>query len=170
MFGFVFLDTSGPNHGQTSKTLWFLLNDICTDIHLLGSCEKDSSVGILYGKWGRIGNDDIKMTGQSQNMDPMCKKLMKNVDIHEPTSCLDHVYLECTQRECKPNKIIVDEYRKMLESRISAGATEKLPGWEKLHAKTVVWSSDMEGHAQKSVERCCELANKKTDYKFSWPC
>ena len=37
----------------------------------------------------------------------------------------------------------------MFESRIPAGATERLPGWEKPHAKTVAWSCDMEGHAQK---------------------
>ena len=34
-----------------------------------------------------------------------------------------------TQRECKPNEIIVEEYTKMFGSRISAVATEKLPGW-----------------------------------------
>ena len=56
---------------------------------------------------------------------------MKNVDTDEPTTFLDHVFLECTQRECKPNQIVVDEYKKMFESRISAGATEKLPGWQK---------------------------------------
>ena len=41
----------------------------------------------------------------------------------------------------------------MVESRISAGATEKVPGWEKPHAKTVAWSDGMEGHAQNCVER-----------------
>ena len=61
---------------------------------------------------------------------------MKNVDLDEPTSSLDHIYLGCTQRECKPNEIIVDEYRKMFESRIAAGATEKLPGWQKPHKQT----------------------------------
>ena len=60
---------------------------------------------------------------------------MKNVDTDEPTTFLGHVYLECTQRECKPNEIVVDEYKKMFESRISAGATEKLPGWQKLTHK-----------------------------------
>ena len=49
----------------------------------------------------------------------------------------------------------------MFESRISAGATEKLPGWEKFDATTVAWSTDMQGHAKKCVERYCELANKK---------
>ena len=33
----------------------------------------------------------------------------------------------------------------------------------KPHAKTIAWSYDMERHAQKCVERCCELAYKKTE-------
>ena len=49
----------------------------------------------------------------------------------------------------------------MFESRISAGATEKLPGWEKPHAKTVAWSYDMEGQANKKVEQL---------YTVSSPC
>ena len=53
--------------------------------------------------------------------------------------------------------------RKMFESRVSAGVTEKLPVWEKPNAKTVAWSYDMEGHARKCVERYCELANKKVE-------
>ena len=40
--------------------------------------------------------DDIKMAGKKQNLARMWKKLMKNVDIEEPTSFLDRVYLGCT--------------------------------------------------------------------------
>ena len=40
----------------------------------------------------------------------------------------------------------------MFEFRISAGTTQKLPGWEKPHAKTVAWSDDMESNAKKCVE------------------
>ena len=86
---------------------------------------------------------------------------MNLVDLDEPTSFLDHAYLGCTPRECKPNEIIIEQHKEMFESCISAGATEKLPGWRKPHAKTVAWSYDMEGHAQKCVERHCELSNKK---------
>ena len=70
--------------------------------------------------------DDIERTRKKQNMAPMWKKLVKNVDLDEPTSFLDHVYLGCTQRECKPNEIIIEEYRKMFESLFSAGTTEKV--------------------------------------------
>ena len=51
---------------------------------------------------------------------------MKDLDLGEPKSCFDHVYLGCTQRECQISKDIVDDYRSMFGSRISAGATEKL--------------------------------------------
>ena len=95
-------------------------------------------------------------------MAPMWKNLMKNTDLDEPTSFLVRVrILGCTQRECKVNENVIDQYREMFESRISAGATEKLSGWEKPHAITVAWCYDVEEHAQKCVERHCELANKK---------
>ena len=106
--------------------------------------------------------DDIRMAGWKQHVAPMWKKLMKHVDLDEPTSFLDHVYLGCTQRECRPNEKKIDEYRKKFESRISAGATEKLSGWEKRYAETVAWTYDMEGLAETCDERYCELATKKT--------
>ena len=37
--------------------------------------------------------DDIKFAGKKQNLDPMWKVLNKEVDLGEPTSFLDHVYL-----------------------------------------------------------------------------
>ena len=71
--------------------------------------------------------DDIKLAGKKQNIDPMWKVLNKEVDLEEPTSSYDHVYLGCTQRQCEISKDIVDNYRAMFESRISAARTEKLP-------------------------------------------
>ena len=64
--------------------------------------------------------DDIKLAGKKQNVDPMWKLLNKEVDLGEPTSFLEHVYLSCTQRKCEISKDIVDSYRTMFESRISA--------------------------------------------------
>ena len=55
----------------------------------------------------------------------MWKVLIEEVDLGEPTSCFDHIYLGCTQRQCEISKDIVDNYRTMFESRISAGGTEK---------------------------------------------
>ena len=69
--------------------------------------------------------DDVKLVGKKQNFNPMWKVLSKEVDLGEPTSFLDHVYLGCTQRKCEIRKDIVGKYRTMFESRISAGATEQ---------------------------------------------
>ena len=68
--------------------------------------------------------DDIKLAGKKQNLDPMWKLLNKEVDLGESTSFLDHVYLGCTQRQCEISKDIVDNYRTMFESRISAESRE----------------------------------------------
>ena len=114
--------------------------------------------------------DDIKLVGKKQNSNSMWKVFNKEVDLGEPTSFLDHVYLGRTQRQCDTSKDIVDNYKPMLESRISAGATEKLPCSGNLRISS--WSCDMEGHAKKCVERYCDLANKTTQqlYKVSTPC
>ena len=107
--------------------------------------------------------EDIKLAGKKQNFDPMWKELNKEVDLGEPTSFLDHVFLGSTHRQCEMSKEIVDNRRAMFESRISAGRTEKLPYSENFRISS--WSYDMAGHAKKCVERCCELANKtKTKY------
>ena len=42
--------------------------------------------------------DDVKMAGKKQNLDTMWKILVKEVDLEEPTSFLDHENLGCTQR------------------------------------------------------------------------
>ena len=109
---------------------------------------------------------------EKQKMALVWKKLMKNVDLDEPTSFLDNVYLGCTPRECKPNETIIEPYTKMFESRVSAGATANYSCRGKPHTQTVAWSYDMEGHAPTCVERYCELTNKKVEqlYKVSSPC
>ena len=106
--------------------------------------------------------DDIKLAGKKQNIDPMWKVLN--------TSFLDHVYLDCSQRQCEISKDILDNYRTMFESRISEGTTEKLALSENIRISS--WSYDMEGHTKKCVERYCELANRTTQQldKVSTPC
>ena len=64
--------------------------------------------------------DDIKLAGKKQNINLMWKVLNKEVDLGEPTS----FFLGCTQRQWEISKDIVDNYRTMFESIISAGATE----------------------------------------------
>ena len=100
--------------------------------------------------------DDIKLASKKQNVNPTWKILMKDVDLGEPISFLDHVFLGCTQRECQIRNDTVANHRDMFESRISAGAREKLPtrASGKSDAETISsWSYDMEGNAKKCVER-----------------
>ena len=64
----------------------------------------------------------------------------------------------------------IHNYRTIFESRISAEWTGKLPYSENCRISS--WSNDMEGHAKKCVERCCELANRTTEqlHKVSTLC
>ena len=86
---------------------------------------------------------------------------MKFVDLGEPTSFLDHVNLGCTQRECKPNEIITDEYRNCSKRDFLLEQLKNCEGGRNLAQKTVAWSYVMEGHAKKCVEKNCDLAKKK---------
>ena len=62
---------------------------------------------------------------------------MKEVDLDEPTSFLDHVYLGCTQHDCKPNEDIIQQYNEMSESHTSGGATENYLGGTNFMPKTM---------------------------------
>ena len=112
--------------------------------------------------------DDIKLAGKKHNINPMWKVLNKEVDLGEPTSFLDHVYLGCTQRQCKISIDIVNNYRTMFESRISAGATEKSPCSENLSDSS--WSYDAEGHAKNvwndTVSWQTKRLNNSTKYQL----
>ena len=119
-FGYVFDDMNGPNHGESIEDPVVPLEQLAL-APICWIIEHKVSFCLFYV-------DDIKMAGKKQNVASMWK-MMKNVDINKPTSFLDHVYLGCTQRECKPNETNIEHCKKMLESLISAGATENLPGW-----------------------------------------
>ena len=133
---YVFHDTNGKNLGRPLKIEWFLLNENCTDTHSLVSHGKDNEEIVLelgrekvptweclfvhrkQGLFLSVYVGDIKMAGKRPSMAPMWKKVMKDVDLDEPTSFLDRVYLGCTHRECKPNNIIFEQHKEMFESRI----------------------------------------------------
>ena len=100
--------------------------------------------------------DDIKLAGKTENIETTWKILMKDVDLGEPTSFFDHEDLGCTQRECQICNDIVANCKDMFESRISAGAKEKVPtrASGNRDAETIsTWSYDMKGHAKKCVGR-----------------
>ena len=95
------------------------------------------------------------MGGMNDNLKLVWDKLMKQVDLEEPTPLFDQVHFECTQRKCKSNLKIVQEHKDLLESLTSVGTLKQLPGWERSHTDTVASSCDMEGHAKKCAERHC---------------
>ena len=93
--------------------------------------------------------DDIELAGKKQDTDPMWKLLNKEVDLGESTSFFDHEDLGFTQRQCDISKDIVNNYRAMFESRISAGGTTKLPYSENFRISS--WSY---GHGMSCDEMC----------------
>ena len=108
---------------------------------LLWERQLESSIGTRLGESSKLGMfffsrekrmvlfvyvDDIKLAGKKENISPTWKILMKDVDLGEPTSFLEHVSLGCAQRECQTSKDLVDNFRNVFESKISEGATEKL--------------------------------------------
>ena len=142
LFGYVYQNTNGLHHGPAWKTQLFLLKGICTvilwqDYYGKGNLRKSywsmlgesSKLGMsLCTSWKRIVLICVcewhTIGWKDTNIHPMWKELMKEIDLGEPTSFLDHVHLGCTQRECHISKDIVDNYQNMFESRISVGAVE----------------------------------------------
>ena len=84
--------------------------------------------------------DDIKLAGKKQNLDPMWKLLNKEVDLGEPTSFLEHVYLGCTQRQCEISKNTVDNYRTSVWITNFSGWNRKTSIlWESSYLFMVLW-------------------------------
>ena len=146
IFGYVCQYTNGPNHGPVWKIQSFLLERNLHGHPLPGLLwERQFEKALLKIRLGKSSELGMlihtqrkriilvcvcrkkKLAGKKQNVIPTWKIPMKDIDLGERTSCLDHVYLGCTQRECQISKDIVDNYKSMFESRISAGAMEKLP-------------------------------------------
>ena len=121
--------TNGQNHGPVWKIQSFLLERNLYGHPLAGLlCERQFEKILLQHGWekfSKIGNVcsytvqkdysypcvwmTSKLAGKKQNLDPMWKLLNKEVDLGEPTSFLDHVYLGCTQRQCQVSKDIVGQ-------------------------------------------------------------
>ena len=189
-FGFVYHDTNGLQSWSSmedpvvplERNLYghplagLLWERQCEKILLKYGWEKVSNRGMFICTPWKMGYSYLCMWMTSnwlerhKIIDPMWKVFNKEVDLGEPTSFLDHVYLACTKRQCEISKDIVDNYWTMFESIISAGATEKLLCSENI--RIFSWSYNMEGHAKKCVERYCELAKQDdstTSTKYLFP-
>ena len=79
------------------------------------------------GLFSSVCANDIKLTGKKTKSWPDVETIQQRSRFGDPKSFLDHVYLGCTQRQCEISRDIVDNYRVMFESRISAEGSKKLP-------------------------------------------
>ena len=174
---------------QYGRTQSFLLSEICMvilwqDYYGKGNLRK--SYWNMDGRKFQIGNVSLFIVGKDYSYLCMwmtwnwlernkilfrCGKYsIKKLILGEPTSFLDHVYLGCTQRQCEVSQDIVDNYRTMFESRISAGWSREITIPSKssyfFHGLMIWWVM------QRNVWSDCELANKTTQqlYKVSTPC
>ena len=134
MFGYVIHDTNGQDHGKALKIPWCLLNETCMALMELG-WEKVPNWECMFvhrkqGLFLSVCVDDIKI------MAPIWKELMKNVDLDEPTLFIDHVYLGCTQRECKPNETIIEQFGSVIGGWLGRVCTTL-----HLHAPNITYST-----------------------------
>ena len=126
------------------KNRLFLLSETFMVTHLPDYCGTDvvKNAGTRMGKRYEIGNADLCIVSRIYSclytwMTSNWLKGSKNSILCARNwwNCLIwrnrhrfltmNEYLECAQRECESNESFFDSYRKMFESRISAGATEK---------------------------------------------
>ena len=86
----------------------------------LGMCVHPSQIRILLirvrGRY-QSGREEATFGTNVENSDEQHRS-------EKPTPLLDQLFLGCTRRECKPNQNLLEGYRMMFASRISAGATE----------------------------------------------
>ena len=95
------------------------MKESCTDTHWQDFCGVHVLIMVLteYGcgkfqTWNvhsctakrACFSGQYKCEREKKNREPMWDKLMKQVDLEEPTLQLDLENLGCTQRECKPTR------------------------------------------------------------------
>ena len=189
IFGNVYQNTYGKNHGPVGKTQSFLLSEICMVILLAGLLWEGQFKKILlkYG-WEKVSNweclfvhrekglflsvyvDDVKIVWKetehcSDVESTKQRRWFWRANIF-PRSCIPGLHSKTMwnkQRYCwqQQNHVWIQNFRR---------SNWKIPCSGNLCISS--WSYDMEGHAKKCVERYCELANKKTQqlHKVSTPC
>ena len=103
--------------------------------------------------------DDTKLAGKKQNIDTVWKVLMKQIDLGEPKSFLDHVNLGCTERECETTKKL-STITKICSKPESPQEQQK-----NSQVRTDLMRTSRHGPMiwkvmQRNVWRYCELANR----------
>ena len=179
--GYVYHDTNGLNHGPVWKIQSFLLSEIFYGHPLAGLFwEKQFEKVLLEHCWERVPNwkclfvyrekelfvslymDHIKLAGKKTKPWPNVESIDETSRfwVNQHNSLTTSIWIALNEN-VKKSRDVVDNYRNMFESRISAGAKEKQHCSGKLGADICSWSYDMDSHAKKCVERYYELAIKQ---------
>ena len=107
--------------------------------------------------------DDKNMAGRRTSLAPIWLKLKKSIDLEEPAPLIDQVCSGYTQRESVTEESNV-KTKGNLFAQITTTETDvksKMKDVDKIRVAS--WSCDMKGHAEKCVERHCDLARKSVD-------
>ena len=105
--GYVYHDTSSPNHGPPLKNRLFLLNKMDTVTHVPAYCGKDNLKKFCWKMGGRkyqTGNACLCIVSKffSCPCTWMTSKWLERSK-NSISSFVAYVYLGCIQRECNPN-------------------------------------------------------------------
>ena len=132
--------------------------------------------------WLYIGNKDCscltwmtsKWLEEEKNMAPMWNNWWNLLILqNQHHSLTDHLYLACTQRECKANENIIDQNWEMFESDISATATEKPTRmWEtsRKNGRVVLRHGRTCSKVRREILWTGKWKNTEQLYKVSTPC
>ena len=99
----------------------------------------------------------VQVAGKIEDVDPVWKCIGKEVDLDDSTHLLDQAAVDndVIRTMSDPFKLVLQTPPKSSLMEISA-VTEKV----KL-AKLTAWSYDMKSHAEKCVDKYCELSGMK---------
>ena len=118
------------NHWRSCGTSWTKCVRPPTCWSLTGNTIRGSSIGTWTEKSTKLGIsvcssktriilsvnvDDVFTAGKKQNRVPMWKKWMKNVDLEEPTSFLDHVFWDALNVNVNRTRSSLNNRRRCLD-------------------------------------------------------
>ena len=87
----------------------------------------------------------------------LCGKIQrKEVDLEDPTPLLNEIFFGCTQREAEVDHHAVQAKADLFRRITSTEVTDEKK--ETTSRPITAWSYDTERHAEKCVEKHCELA------------
>ena len=185
IFGFVYHDTNGLNHGPEWKDPVVPLERNLYGHPLAGLLwERQFENVLLEHGWENAPNWECLFVNREKDYSCLCMwRISNSVKRNRTFIGLGKSSWRCWfgRTNIIPCLHLLGLHSKRMKnqqrncwqfSTISAGATGKLPSSVRLNANISTWSYDMGGHAKKYVERYCELANETTQqpYKVSTPC